>query len=218
MGGDGRVYLASGEYVLGLDRDGRNKLGSKVIYALTNVAANKDGIIATANAHFNHSIHLYDPTFHELGAVNDFLVGDKVEWHAPCDVQVGSSGDFFAIDQNRSRIVRVAVPGRMVSVYPLHVPGEGYVGKMPQFRVWEQGQRFYLLNDQGTIRVLDFGGKLLWSLQAHLGGNPYDGWRGGFDVDAAGRAAHRAGYRGRRPDLRHRRETIRQRPPAHGTA
>ena len=187
IGRNGRVYLASGDYVLSLDRDGGNKLGGKVTYATANVAANKDGTIATANAHFNHCLSLWSPTFEKLGTVTDFLVSDQVEWQAPGDVQVGSSGDFFGTDQNRDRIVRVAAPGRIVTTYSLAGTGESFVRKLPQFRVWEPGHRFYILNEKGEIVALDFDGKKLWSIPAGIGGNPWDDYRGGFDVDDAGK-------------------------------
>ena len=59
IGRDGKVYLASDKYVLRIDRDGTHKFGREVTYALWNVAANQDGVIATANAHFNHSVSLW---------------------------------------------------------------------------------------------------------------------------------------------------------------
>jgi outer membrane protein assembly factor BamB len=186
VGRDGRVYLAGGEYVLRIGRDGRDKLGVQVTYALAGAAANADGILATANAHFNHSVNLWSPAFQKLGAVDAFLVNDQVEWQAPCAVEAGSGGDFFGMDQNRGRIVRVAAPGRLVTTYSVKAAGD-FVRKLPQFRVWEPGRRFYVLTDKGTIKVVDFGGKLLWSLDTHVGGNPWDGWRGSFDVDDAGR-------------------------------
>jgi hypothetical protein len=187
IGRNGIVYLASGDYVLSLDREGEHKLGGKVTYATTNVAANKDGVIATANAHFNHCLSLWSPAFEKLGTATDFLVSDQVEWQAPGDVQVGSSGDFFGTDQNRDRIVRVAAPGRMVTTYSLAGTGESFIRKLPQFRVWEPGHRFYILNEKGEIVALDFDGKKLWSIPAGIGGNPWDGYRGGFDVDDAGK-------------------------------
>ena len=43
IGRDGKVYVASGDYVLRLNRDGSGRLGSKVQAAMWNVAANADG-------------------------------------------------------------------------------------------------------------------------------------------------------------------------------
>jgi outer membrane protein assembly factor BamB len=187
VGRDGKVYLSSAEYVLRINRDGSRKLGSKLTASLWITTANADGVMAAASGHFNHNISLWSPNFERLDAVNDFLVNDQVEWYAPCDVQVGASGHFYGIDENRHRIVRVTAPGRLTATYTLAGLGEDLVRKIVQFRVWEAGQRFYILCPSNTLRVVAFDGKLLWSLQAGLGGNPWDGWRGSFDVDDQGR-------------------------------
>src|SRR5580698_3057590 len=82
-GRDGRIYLASAgtpSYVMRLDRDGRDKVGATVGYALTGVAANADGVLATSNAHFSHRVALYDKTFKDVVSVDDFLVNDQVGW------------------------------------------------------------------------------------------------------------------------------------------
>jgi outer membrane protein assembly factor BamB len=182
IGRDGRVYLGSSTYVLRMERDGSGRRGSKVTYALTMVAANADGIIATSNAHFNHSINLWDRNFAKLGADSDFLVSDLVQWNAPFDVQAGASGDFYGMDQSRNRIVRVGVPGRTVTTYALAKLGEDLTGKNPQFRVWERGRRFYVLCPTGTVRVIGFDGALMWSVPAGLAVDS-----GGFDIDGEGR-------------------------------
>ena len=62
-----------------------------------------------------------------------------------------------------------------------------FVGRSPRLRVWEPERRFFILTEKNDIRVIDFAGKPLWSVPARVGGNPSDGWRGGFDVDDAGR-------------------------------
>jgi hypothetical protein len=186
VGRDGKVYLGSDQYVLRINRDGTGKLGGKVTYALHMTAANADGVIATANGHFSHSVNLWSPAFEPLGGVNDFLNNDQVEYFAPADVEAGTA-DFYGLDQNRNRLVRVAVPGRLVTTYPLAGLGEDLVRKLASFRVWESGKRFYVLCPSGMLRVLDFDGKQLWSLRPGVGGNPWDGWRGGYDVDTAGR-------------------------------
>src|SRR5262249_14341401 len=66
VGRDGKVYLCSGgktSYVLRLGRDGKDKAGGTVIYAALNATANADGVLATANGHFNHKIALYNARF-----------------------------------------------------------------------------------------------------------------------------------------------------------
>jgi hypothetical protein len=187
VGKDGRVYLWSDKYVLRVDRDGQNKLGGEVTYATTAATANADGIIATANAHFSHSVNVCSPKFEKLGTVSDFLNNDQVEYFSPSDVQAGSTGDFFGIDQNRSRIVRVGVPDRLVTAYPLAELGETVVSKLVRFRVWEKGQRFYVLCPSGNLRVIGFDGKPIWTVKPNVGGDPWSGWHGGFDVDDTGR-------------------------------
>lgn len=185
VGRDGQVYLASHDYVLRVSVDGKDRFGSTVTRALTNVAANRDGVMATAHAHFVHSVRVADPSFNLLGSVDDFLVNDGVGWQAPCDVQAGAGGDFFAMDPNRNRIVRVSSQGRMLTTFSLQAAGN-FAKKLPRFRVWDQGQRFYILTDSGAIKILGFDGKLLGSVPSSVGG-PWEDSRGGFDVDSSGR-------------------------------
>ena len=185
VGRDGQVYLFGGEYLLRIGRDGAGKLGSKLIYAMWGAAANQDGVMATANAHFNHSVNLWDPRFQPLGTVNDFLCSDATEWFGPDDVQAGASGDFYGMDQNRNRIVRVAVPGKMVTSYALTGDGDDFKGKLVRFRVCEAKRRFYLATQDGKIKALDFDNKLLWKIPG-ITGNPWEGYSGAFDSDDAG--------------------------------
>ncbi len=185
IGLDGRVYLASDRYVLHLNPDGSDKQGSVVTYALQMVAANADGIIATANAHFNHSLNLWTRGFEKLASISDFLVNDQVDWQSPTDVEAGPSGDFYALDPNRNRVVRVAPPGRIVTTYPLDGLGEDLVRKWPQLRVWERSKRFFVLSG-GVVRAVGFDGRTLWSLPTRVI-RADDAWRGGFDVDDDGR-------------------------------
>ncbi len=187
VGRDGRVYLWSDKYVLRCERDGTGKLGGEVTSALTAATANAGGVIATGNAHFSHSVNLWSPGFERLGTVSDFLNNDQVSYFAPSDVQAGSSGDFFGLDQNRQRIVRVAAPDRLVTAYSLAGMGEDLTGRIARFRVWEEGKRFYVLGPGGMLRVVGFDGKPGWTLKLNVGGDPWSGWRGGFDVDVAGR-------------------------------
>ena len=134
VGRDGRVYLRSDKYVLRVDRDGNGKLGGEVTYALTAATANAGGVIATGNAHFSHSGNLWSPGFERLGTVGDFLNNDQVEYFAPCDVQAGAGGDFFGLDQNRNRIVRVAAPDRLLTAYSLAGLGEDLTRRIVRFR------------------------------------------------------------------------------------
>ncbi len=91
IGRDGNVYLCCGEYadgyVLRIHRDGTGKQGGKVLPRMWMAAANRDGLIATANVHFNHSVNLWSPAFEHVGAVSDFLSSDATEFRDPCDVR-----------------------------------------------------------------------------------------------------------------------------------
>lgn len=186
VGRDGRVYVASDDYVVRMNPDGTGKTGGKVTYAMWNLAANADGIFATANAHFSRSVNLWAPDFQHLGKVGDFLSNDATEWWGPCDVQAGAGGDFYAADQNRERIVRIGAPGKIVTTYPLAGTGETFVRRLLRFRVCESLQRFSIATDKGEIHALGFDGQKAWTIQAGIGGNPWDGYGGDFDVDEAG--------------------------------
>ncbi|MGD0678874.1 MAG: hypothetical protein ABSC94_26005 [Polyangiaceae bacterium] len=188
VGSDGRVYLSSGQYVLRVERDGSRPVGSPVRPATWAATANADGIVATASGHFQHSVFLWDPQFQPLGAVDDFLVSDRVEWWAPCDVEVGSSGDFFGIDPNRNRILRIKPSGTVALAYSLAASGENFAATTPQFRVWERGRRFYVMSSGGTLRAIGFDGRVLWSIATEVRKRP-EIWAGGFDVDDVGRTS-----------------------------
>ncbi len=175
VGRDGMVYLSSGHqtgYVLRLSRDGRTRHGSSVVYAIHNATANADGIVATANAHFNHAINLYDKTFRHLAAADDFLVSDQVGWDAPAHVEAGASGDFYGVDQHRDRILRVSPWGQLVTAYPIPRQSQGAPGLVEDFRVCERDQTFYLRNRQNVLRCVSFDGQPRWELP--LGGGAFD--------------------------------------------
>jgi len=189
VGRDGLIYLSSGgntSYVLRVARDGSRKLGSATVYALSTAAANADGIIATGNAHFSHSVNLYSPAFAHLGAVSDFLNNDAVGYNAPGNVEAGQV-DFYAVDNSRNRIVRVTPAGKMLTSYPLHRAEDGvkWNGYLQEIRVCEKVQRFYCLSG-GMLYCTDFAGNTLWSVPLPVGGNQWDGYSGGYDVDLDG--------------------------------
>jgi outer membrane protein assembly factor BamB len=188
VGRDGLVYLCSGgdhSFVLRLSPAGRTKLGSQVVSAAHNATANADGVLATANAHFAHQVTLYSRSFTQTGTATDFLVSDQVGWDAPAHVEAGSSGDFFALDQHRDRIVRLSPAGKPLRAYPiLRVPA-GHPGVMQDFRVCEKAQAFYLLRRSGPLACVGFDGKTRWTYDSGVtwgdGANA-----GGFDVDDDG--------------------------------
>jgi hypothetical protein len=92
---------------MSMELDGSDRREGETIYALSNATANADGIIATANRHFSHSVNFHDKHFKLLASNNDFKNGDDVHnWNAPARVVAGPSGDFYGLDQNRHQIIR----------------------------------------------------------------------------------------------------------------
>src|SRR6516162_3885911 len=74
-GRDGKVYLASGgnsSFILRVNPDGTQKMGSLITYAAANAAANAEGWICSANGHFAHKLSLYAPTFAPAAHADDF--------------------------------------------------------------------------------------------------------------------------------------------------
>ena len=190
VGRDGLVYLTgttNGKgFCLRLARDGSAKLGGEVVYAIHNATANKDGLIATANAHFSHSLNLYDASFNKQHAQDDFLVNDQVGWDAPLHVEAGSqSGEFFGLDQHRNRIVRVGVDGKVKAVYPVRAEHEEGWGQPQSFRVSEPLQSFFYLSKGHWIRS-KFDGSVVWKSKLPVHFDWSSGGHGGFDIDDAG--------------------------------
>jgi outer membrane protein assembly factor BamB len=187
VGLDGNIYLASpharGGYVLRVSPDGRVLGGGKVGYSLTAVAANRDGIVATAEAHFAHRTAFWAKDFSSLGHVPDFLVNDTVQWNAPSDVCAGESGNFYAIDQHRLRILKVTPPDKLAAAISLEKLGVQSKGGNVGLRVDEKRRRFFLAWPSGTVWAVGFDGKPLWNVKAHPAGEHH----GGFDVDAEGK-------------------------------
>ena len=175
VGRDGNVYLGSvvhnGGYILRVGRDGTRKLGGDAVYAMANATANAAGVVASANAHFNHSVTLYDPNLKQFAACNEFLVNDNVGWDAPAHVEAGASGHFYALDQHRLRIVRVSPAGKVVQVYPVPAEAKAY-----DLRVCEAVEAIYLRGRDGTLRCVGFDGAVRWTQKVS----------GAFAVDDAG--------------------------------
>lgn len=189
VGRDGFVYLTDDQggkgFCLRLSRDGRQKLGSEVVYAIFNATANANGVIATANAHFNHSLNIYDSGFQKLVAADDFLVNDQVGWDAPLHVEAGASGDFYGIDQHRNRVVRVGPDGKVKAVYPIRATHEADWGKPNDFRVSEALQSFYWLTNGHVVRTrLD--GSTVWKAAVAVQYRWDVGSHGGWDIDDRG--------------------------------
>ncbi len=190
VGRDGLVYLVSEShgkgFCLRISRYGTQKLGGEVVYAIHNGTANKDGVIATANAHFNHSLNLYDANFNKLHAQDDFLVNDQVGWNAPLHVEAGSqSGEFYGLDQHRNRIVRVGVDGKLKAVYTVRPDFVDDWGKPRTFRVSEPLQSFFFLTGSELVRT-KFDGSLVWKVKLPVHDSSDGNSSGAFDVDDAG--------------------------------
>lgn len=187
VGRDGNVYLGNGHghggYVLRVSPDGTETRGGPVGHSFTAVAVGKDGTIATAEAHFAHRVALWGPDFAPLGHVPEFLVNDQVQWNAPSDVVAGPSGDFYAVDQHRLRVVRVVAPNKQAAVYPLDRTGEQTRGGSVGLRVDEANQRFLTAWPSGMVWATGFDGKPLWSVKAKPAGEP----PGAFDLDDGGK-------------------------------
>ncbi len=159
VGRDGAVYLASGGHVLRVSRDGAQRAGGNVVAnALFNATANSDGVIATANGHFEHAVNLYSRDFRSIAAYRDFLVGDPDRWDAPARVEAGQSGDFYGLDQHRFRILRISPGGKVVETYafPDTVAAR-------DFRVSESAGLFLLRGRDGVVRGIGFDGHEHWS-------------------------------------------------------
>jgi len=186
VGGDGNVYISSGGYIQRLSPDGIERKGSAIIGATNNVAANINGIMASANAHFNKAVNIWSPDFENVGRVGDFLNNDQVEWFAPADVQAGRT-DFYGVDQNRERILRISQDGRMISAHSIEATGESFIRTMPRFRVSEEAQLFYIASGRGNLYALNFDGTLHYKLEnAGVGGNIWDGFARALCTDPDG--------------------------------
>ena len=166
VGRDGRVYLSNQQspgFVLRFGRDGSDKVGGAVVYAMSNATSNTAGVVATANAHFAHAVNLYDANFKALASNAEFLVSDAVGWDAPLGVEAGeTSGDFYGIDHHRNRVVRVDAQGRTVTTYPIFAD-EKETKRYAGFRVCEKTQSFYWHIETHTIRCSDLTGMTRWT-------------------------------------------------------
>ncbi|HEX4000757.1 MAG TPA: hypothetical protein VHX65_19570 [Pirellulales bacterium] len=189
IGQDGMVYLTSAGhdsgYILRVGRDGHDKLGGQAVPAINNATADHDGQIASANGHFSHQVAFYDKLFQKTGAATDFLVSDQVGWDAPAGVEAGPSGDFYALDQHRNRIVRMSGQGKLIQSYPLPTDG-----KYPAagFRVCEKLKAIFVaVRSAPDMLCIGFDSKVRWRSGAINAGvsTPW-GDDGGFDVDENG--------------------------------
>ncbi|HYE06759.1 MAG TPA: hypothetical protein VEL07_14675, partial [Planctomycetota bacterium] len=189
-GHDGHLYLhqPGQTTIIRIASDGSRRAYTARSPALTAVAAGPDGSIATAHAHFQHRVDVHDAELVPRGGCADFLNDDQAGWISPCDVQAGRSGDFYAPDNARGRVLRLGPAGAVVATIPLDVLGTAWRADSVRLRVWEGGSLLYIAEDRsGILSAVRFDGTLAWSAPLPLGGNQWDGYAGAFDVDGNGR-------------------------------
>ncbi|MCM8785432.1 MAG: WD40 repeat domain-containing protein [Candidatus Omnitrophica bacterium] len=180
VGKDGKIYFFNpiserwDGFIYRVNRDGSDKSGINVGYGgSVNVTANSEGIIAEASAHFRHSVTIYDKNFKKLYEISDFLVNDTVGWDSPGHIETGESGDFYALDQNRDRILRISPKGKIEKIYKIPKIEKT---KCYDFRVCENKQSFYLLYWGRPLICIDFNGIKKWEYNVSRN----------FDVDEGG--------------------------------
>ena len=181
MGRDGLAYLACKSrgyngFGYRMTSDGGNKTPADTGPAgWGNVTANADGVIASANEHFTHSIRIYNKDFVSQAVYSDFPCDPTYD--NPPHVEAGASGDFWAADDLRKRMVRISPAGALVKLYPypdkVATPGGDRVN---DFRVCEAKQLFYLHTYSNGLSCVTFAGDVLW----HKAANVYDADDDGF--------------------------------------
>ncbi len=191
IGKDGQVYLAGDGYILHCNRDGSNAVIGAGGHALQNATANSQGIIAAAHAHFSKDVTLLDADFN---TISRFTRIDDYNFTSPAEVAVGTSNDFYVLDQGRDQIIRFHPDGIRCAIY--RIPHEQYEDKrfgfLTRLRVCEETKSLYVVNWQNlrcfSIDSTDFQftPKLKWELKLpgtcmNLSYN-----YGGFDVDEKG--------------------------------
>ncbi|MBA3845200.1 MAG: hypothetical protein H0X45_01010, partial [Planctomycetes bacterium] len=185
VGRDGLVYLCNGGnvgYALRIGRDGKDKFGQPLgLSAAVAATANSAGVIATAHVHFNHKIVFRDAMLKPTAEQTDFLVSDAAGWDAPGAIEAGASGDFYAVDQHRDRILRLAADGKILKAFAIARDP----GAIQFIRVCEAKQLFFVIANSGAIRCIGFDGVTRWSVNAALAGEWYLGSRA-FDCDDDG--------------------------------
>lgn len=182
---DGKVYLVTGgntSWVLRMMPDGSQKTGGQVDYAASAVTASSTGQIAASHGHFAHKVGLYHPTFARQFENGDFLVSDAVGWDAPRWVEAAPSGDFYAVDQHRDRILRLTPTGKIRQAYAVKREPAGHGGLIEEFRVNEAKSYFLIVTRTAPMRAVNFDGTPRWTLNAGNGWN-----NGGFDFGPDGR-------------------------------
>lgn len=197
VGQDGNVYFiarpagASTNFLLRMNRDGTRAFGGWVLYSAGQATANANGIIATTNQHFLRKIALYDPQLRHVGDFIKIMGNDRYE--APIHVEAGLSGDFYAADQVRDRIVRLTPDGSRVASFVIPHEPDGAPGVIRDFRVCEKTGNIYVITSDGTLRCLhvDLTGwrvaaTELFRIDSHVRTDVNGYGLGGWDVGADG--------------------------------
>ncbi len=151
----GRIYashgVSGGGFVLEMNLDGTEKAGFPVGHIQEVAAVNREGNYALREAHFAGAVSFYDSHHQFLGRFKNFK---NENYDAPQVVEAGESGDFYALDNGNSRIVRLKPSGEAVKYFPVATPDT------QTFRVDEKNGFFYLQDRKGIVNVFDFeGGK-----------------------------------------------------------
>ena len=136
--------------------------------------------------------------FRELLNISDFLVNDTVGFNAPSFVVAGESGDFYAADQNRDRILRISAAGKIVAAYAIPSINGDPKTRIKDFRVCEKLQCFYILPYKiiapEPIVCVGFDGIERWRTQQDRV-TPLDFLtQGSYDIDADGNLYYLQGY------------------------
>jgi len=194
IGGDGKVYLASGVQpdrcaVMRLNRDGSERTEWKGAMFNKNAIANASGAVACA---YYSVVILYDNELRQRFVMSDIYAPfHQIQFRSPIRVEAGTSGCFYAADQHAERIVRITPLGKRDALYPIpHGAEAGERGNILEFRICEQARRFHIATLDGLIRCFDMDKPRheLWRVQTDIefGNNELGQSKGGFDLDQRG--------------------------------
>ena len=174
VGQDGLVYLQSGGHVLAVTPDGgRRREGDVVLDGCHNATANAAGVLATANAHFQHAVYFYDGEFEKTAACAEYK---PKNYDGPTRVEAGLSGDFYGLDRDETRVLRMSPAGGIVKVlgYP------ATMARVTDMRVAERAGAVYLLADDNRVHCVGFDGVVKWQREVSFG------WHRAWTVDDSG--------------------------------
>jgi len=193
VGLDDKVYVSSGTLFIRCNRDGSEPVGAPPVATLSNATANPEGIIAAGYAHFARNVTLYDSGFNVLGRFSRLADSG---FRSPAGVAAGPSGDFYALDQGRDRVVRFHPDGIRSGLYAVPREPTGPAGELARFRVCEKTRTLYVVDRAPVIRCLSVDSpdwkvtcRKLWEVRVEgsvEAGSELFWSYGGFDVDENG--------------------------------